>query len=61
MNPAPNVSYIDIHVPYTASEQEFLRLAVQAAARKFRELRAESKSSHRPSGAEMIATLRQAG
>ena len=36
MNPLPDVSYLDIQVPNTKTEQEFLRLAVQAAVKKYR-------------------------
>jgi hypothetical protein len=36
MNPLPNVSYLDLQVPNAKTEQEFLRLAVQAAVKKYR-------------------------
>lgn len=61
MSLIPGVPYIDIHVPLAASEQEFLRLAVQAAARRFRELQTQSLSSFRPSGAEILASPSQVG
>jgi hypothetical protein len=56
-----DVPYIDIHVPLAASEQEFLRLAVQAAARRFRELQTQSLSSFQPPGPEILATPSQIG
>jgi len=52
----PQVSYIDIRIPHAVTEQEFLRLAVQAAARKSRELQADASSPVRRPGAEIIAT-----
>lgn len=57
----PQVSYIDIRIPHAVTEQEFLRLAVQAAARKFRDLQADTSSPVRRPGAEIIATPVQAG
>jgi hypothetical protein len=61
MDLIPHVSHIDIRVPHAATEQEFLRLAVQVAARKFRELHADAPSPLRLPGAEIIATPLQAG
>jgi hypothetical protein len=61
MDPIPHVPYIDIHIPRAATEQEFLRLAVQAAARKFRELHADPGLPVRHPDAEIIATPPQAG
>lgn len=57
----PPVSHIDIRIPHAATEQEFLRLAVQAAARKFRELHANPSSPIRHSGAEIMEAPPQAG
>lgn len=57
----PQVSYIDIRIPHAGTEQEFLRLAVQAAARKFRELHADASSPVRRPDAEIIAIPAQAG
>lgn len=37
MNPLPSDPYIELHVPEAKTEQEFLRLAVQAAVMKYRE------------------------
>ena len=37
MSPLPDVSYVDAHVPDAKTEQEFLRLAVQAALRNYRD------------------------
>lgn len=42
MNPLPDVSYIDIQVPNTKTEQEFLRLAVQAAVMEYRKTHGNS-------------------
>jgi hypothetical protein len=42
MNPLPDVSYIDIQVPNTKTEQEFLRLAVQAAVMEYRKAHGNS-------------------
>jgi hypothetical protein len=39
MNPSPKVPYVELHIPDAETEQEFLRLAVQAAIRKYRETR----------------------
>lgn len=61
MDLIPHVSHIDIRVPHAVTEQEFLRLAVQAAARKFRELHADASSSLRRPCAEIIAPPSQAG
>lgn len=61
MNLIPHVSHIDIRVPHATTEQEFLRLAVQAAARRFRELRADAASLIQRPGTELIATPPQAG
>jgi hypothetical protein len=61
MGSTPQVSYIDIRIPHAVTEQEFLRLAVQAAARKFRELRADTSSAVRRFDAEIIATSVQTG
>lgn len=61
MDSTPQVSYIDIRIPHTVTEQEFLRLAVQAAARKFRELHADALSPVQRPGAEIIVTSAQAG
>lgn len=36
MSPAPKAPYVEIHVPNAPTEQEFLRLAVQAAVLKYR-------------------------
>jgi len=40
MTTSPPVIHVDIHIPLTATEQVFLQLAVQAAAKRFRELQA---------------------
>lgn len=61
MDLIPHVSHVDIRVPHAVTEQEFLRLAVQAAARKFRELHANALSPVQRPGAEIIATPAQAG
>jgi hypothetical protein len=61
MDSIPHVSYIDIRIPHAVTEQEFLRLAVQAAARKFRELHAHAPSPLRHPRAEIIAAPSQAG
>lgn len=37
MNPPPNISYVELRVPATESEPEFLLRVVQAAIRKYRE------------------------
>lgn len=36
MGPLPGNPYIELHVPEAKTEQEFLRLAVQTAAMKYR-------------------------
>jgi len=36
MSPLPGDPYIELYVPDVKTEQEFLRLAVQAAAKKYR-------------------------
>lgn len=61
MDLIPHVPYIDIRIPHAVTEQEFLRLAVQAAARKFRALHADPASSIRRPGTETISTPPQAG
>ena len=61
MNLIPHVSHIDIRVPHATTEQEFLRLAVQAAARKFRELQANPPSPVRHLDTEIIAIPPKAG
>lgn len=38
MRPLPDDPYIELYVPDAKTEQEFLRLAVQAAAMKYRVL-----------------------
>lgn len=61
MDFSPHVSHIDIRIPHAVTEQEFLRLAVQAAARKFRELHANSSLPIRHPGAEIMKAPTQAG
>lgn len=61
MDLIPHVSHIDIRIPHAVTEQEFLRLAVQAAARKFRELHADPSSSVRRPATEIISTPPQVG
>lgn len=39
MSPSPKVSHVELHIPDAETEQEFLRLAVHAAIRKYRETR----------------------
>lgn len=58
---SPHVSHIDIRIPHAVTEQEFLRLAVQAAARKFRELHAGASSPVQRPGARISPTPAQAG
>jgi hypothetical protein len=55
------VVHVDVHVPIAATERVFLQLAVQAAARKFRELHADTSSPIRHAGAEIMAAPPQAG
>ena len=45
--------YVEIHIAYTKTEQEFLRLAVQAASKKYRELR-QSLSQQAPGEGYLI-------
>ena len=40
----PETLYVELRILYTKTEQEFLRLAVQAASKKYREL--SPSSSH---------------
>jgi hypothetical protein len=40
MNSSHETFYVELHIPYTRTAQEFLRLAVQTASRKYRGLRA---------------------
>ena len=42
MNPLPDVSYIEVQVPCAKTEQEFLRLAVQAAVIEYRKIHGNS-------------------
>jgi hypothetical protein len=37
MDPLPIIPYVELRVPKAQSEQEFVRLAVQAAVKKYRE------------------------
>jgi hypothetical protein len=46
MGPLPGNPYIELHVPDAKTEQEFLRLAVQTAAMKYRAL--HDKDSNPP-------------
>jgi hypothetical protein len=39
MIPSPKVLHIGLRIPYAETEQEFLRLSIQAAIRKYRETR----------------------
>lgn len=48
MNASPERLYVEVRVPYTKTEQEFLRLAVQAASSKYRELQDRISSPHEP-------------
>ncbi len=45
MIPSSNDCSIELHVPYAETEQEFLRLAVQAAVRSYRERHKCTQSS----------------
>lgn len=45
MIPSPNDCSIELHVPYAETEQEFLRLAVQAAVKSYRERHKCTQSS----------------
>jgi hypothetical protein len=38
MTSSPDILYIEIHVPDAGTEQEFLQLAVQRAAKQYRRL-----------------------
>ena len=38
MNTSSETLYVEIRIPYCKTEQEFLRLAVQAASKKYRQL-----------------------
>lgn len=58
-SPLP-VVHVDVHVPFAVTERAFLQLAVQAAARKFRELHADPSSPVRQTGAEIMAVPPQA-
>ena len=46
MRSLPEVSFVDIQVPNAKTQQEFLRLAVQVAAKKYRETRDKAYSPH---------------
>ena len=51
MNPLLDVPYVELRVPDAKTEQEFLQLAVQAAARKYRNL-------HQQVGASRVTVAR---
>jgi hypothetical protein len=59
-SPTPVVN-IEVRVPLATTERAFLQLAVQAAARRFREMQGQSLSAFQPPAAETLATSRQAG
>jgi hypothetical protein len=48
MNPLLDVPHVELRVPYAKIEQEFLQLAVQAAARKNRQLHHQVGASRAP-------------
>ena len=54
-SPDADVAYIDIHVPNAKTEQEFLRLAVQVAAKKYRNL--HDRMSLPPSSCEEVLSV----
>ena len=43
----PETLYVEIRIVYTKTEQEFLGLAIQAASKKYRELRPSSSQQTR--------------
>lgn len=54
------VVHVEICIPLAATERTFLQLAVQAAAKKFREIRSESSGCAEPTYTEPIRICRLA-
>ena len=61
MDPLPGNPYIELHVPDAKTEQEFLRLAVQTAAMKYRAAHHKDSSSPQTSCNDVIALRQSVG
>jgi hypothetical protein len=61
MSPLPGDPYIELYVPDAKTEQEFLRLAVQEAAKKYRASHHKDSISPQTSCNDAIALRQRVG